>query len=334
MSDRACQDGRRLAAAARLLFPAGEVAAPGFWAGLDLAQLKRAFRQQVRRWHPDAPRPLPGWTAAARQARFVAVKQAYDLLRNYLGEAPPLPGPRIIAVAGAKGGVGASIIAANLGVVLARLGRRVVLADLDPAGPTLPLYLGNLPLRVGPPERRHYLQETRFGPALLTGLELQPSGNVGSGRRQFMADLHGLKAEEVLCDLGSPPGPETLDLFLAAPRQLLVTTCEPAAYVRAYAFLKRLRIRLSSQDLPPVGLPGEFRPLVLFNQVTCRDRPREMGRRLKEVAARCLGLKLTVLTLPYREEIAQSARELVPAAYRQSDFSCGSLAALGRLLLS
>lgn len=327
---------RRLTAAARLLFPAAEVADPGFWAGLDSTRLKQAFRREVRRWHPDAATVLPGWPAAARQARFVAVKQAYDLLRDYLREAPPLPGPRIIALAGAKGGVGASILAANLGVLLSRLGRRVVLADLDPGGPTLPLYLGNLS-----PHSSHAatgrgcgLCPSRFGPALITGEDLGFAADVaaGLGYRRFLAGLAHVEADDLLCDLGSAP--RALDLFLAARRQLLVTTCEPAAYVQAYAFLKRLRTRLSSEELPPVSLDPEYRPLVLFNQVTHRDRPREMGRRLKEVAARCLGLQITVLSLPYREEIAHSARTLVPVAVAGTGAASRYLSHLSRMLLT
>ncbi|MEJ5328607.1 MAG: P-loop NTPase [Desulfobaccales bacterium] len=336
MPDAACHDRRRLTEAARLLFPAEEVATPGFWAGLDPTRLKQAFRREVRHWHPDAPRPLPGWTAAARQARFVAVKQAYDLLRDYLREAPSFPGPRIIAVAGAKGGVGASIIAANLGVLLARLGRRVILADLDPAGPTLPLYLGNLSPHSshGAAGRGCGPRPSRFGPALITGEDLGFPADAAAGleHRRFLAGLAHVEADDLLCDLGSAP--RALDLFVAARRQLLVTTCEPAAYVQAYAFLKRLRTRLSSQELPPLSLAPEFRPLILFNQVTHRDRPREMARRLKEVAARCLGLQITVLSLPFREEIAHSARDLVPVAVRGTGAASRHLSHLGRMLLT
>ncbi len=327
-----------LMAAARVLFSPEELAVPRFWEQLDEARLKRAFREQVRRWHPDAPRPLPGWPAAARQARFVAVKQAYDLLRDYLGEAPPLSGPRIIAVAGAKGGVGASVIAANLGVLLARAGRRVMLADLDPAGPILPLYLGNLPTHRAPsldgPQgvRGRCVQWSPFGPAVVTGADLGlPEGDLGGlALRHLLTELRGLGAEDLLCDLGSAPAPGALDLFLAARHQLLVTTCEPAAFVRAYGFLKRLRQRLSPAK-SPAG--SGLRPLVLFNQVTARDRPREMGRRLQEVAGRCLGLRLTVLTLPHREEMAHSVRELVPAACRGKSPVSRHLAALARVFL-
>ena len=48
----------------------------------------------------------------------------------------------ILPVASGKGGVGKSLLAANLGVLLAKAGQRVVLADLDFGGSNLHLVLG------------------------------------------------------------------------------------------------------------------------------------------------------------------------------------------------
>src|SRR5262245_3975701 len=57
------------------------------------------------------------------------------------GAPDPAEGPRnvrhVVAVGGGRGGVGKSVLAVNLGVYLAQLGRSVMLVDADPAGAEL-----------------------------------------------------------------------------------------------------------------------------------------------------------------------------------------------------
>ena len=66
-----------------------------------------------------------------------ASEEAADLIGG-----AEMPGRRIIAVGGGKGGVGKSVLAANLGIYLAQLGKHVVLLDADLGGANLHTFLG------------------------------------------------------------------------------------------------------------------------------------------------------------------------------------------------
>ncbi len=54
---------------------------------------------------------------------------------------------RIVAISGAKGGVGKSLLTANLGIYLATIGRKVVMVDADPHGANVHTFLGMSPSR-------------------------------------------------------------------------------------------------------------------------------------------------------------------------------------------
>ena len=51
-------------------------------------------------------------------------------------------GPRIVAIAGGKGGIGKSLVAANVGIFLATLGKRVVLVDASFGAANLHIFAG------------------------------------------------------------------------------------------------------------------------------------------------------------------------------------------------
>ena len=50
--------------------------------------------------------------------------------------------PVIIPIAGGKGGVGKSLLTANLAIALSRMGRRTIAVDLDLGGANLHHFLG------------------------------------------------------------------------------------------------------------------------------------------------------------------------------------------------
>ena len=98
------------------------------------------------------------------------------------GIAPPPGVRRTIAVGGGRGGVGKSVLAANLGVYVAQLGRSVLLIDADPAGAALHTVLGiDLPNIAAPSSEDDEEEALVALPTQVPGLQLVPQGyRIGS----------------------------------------------------------------------------------------------------------------------------------------------------------
>jgi flagellar biosynthesis protein FlhG len=166
----------------------------------------------------------------------------------------------VIAVGGGRGGAGKSIVAVNLAVYLAQLGRKVLLIDADASGAELHTVLG-LGQRVslsGKPADT----STRGGdeaeeddltsvPTQVPGLSLVPqlyrAGStvpVRPGRKaRWARELKNLEADYVLLDLGAGTQPATLDLFLTADFGICVSTPEPPSMEATYRFVRAAFMR-------------------------------------------------------------------------------------------
>lgn len=169
----------------------------------------------------------------------------------------------IIPIAGGKGGVGKSLIAANLAIVLARLGHKTIGIDLDLGAANLHSCLG---LSGGtPPGLARFLRSTDQAPLesylartphrnlhLLAGDEGNPflaQLNVAQ-RRRLVQQIRALPAEYVILDLGAGSSFSTLDFFRIAHKGLLVTTPEITSLQNLMNFLKNLAFRVIEHALP------------------------------------------------------------------------------------
>ncbi|TVQ38273.1 MAG: MinD/ParA family protein [Spirochaetaceae bacterium] len=176
---------------------------------------------------------------------------------------------RIVPVAGGKGGVGKSLIAANLAVALSREGKRVILADLDLGGSNLHLILGmrNLKHGIGTwlSHSRRPLEEImvetgysglRFiaGDAEIAGIANLPA----SQKNMLIRRLAELDADFLILDLGAGTHFNVLDFFLISGRGIVATTPTPTATVNAYLFLKNAVFRLIQISLPRKSTAGEY----------------------------------------------------------------------------
>ncbi len=243
---------RELKAACGCLFSEAAAENESFLDSLDVDMVKRAYRRNARVHHPDMNRDTV--VKDVTSDRFLAIKRSYEVLVNYLEGLKPatdvaLSRGKIIAIGGAKGGIGKSIIAANLGIYLASLGLKTVLVDLDLGGSNLHLYLGYrfllrnsindfLKKRVG--SLSDVMVETPHGPILIGG----DSSELGSANIDFMKKvklikaINAIEADCVLLDLGGDVSYNILDFFLQADHGIVVTTRDSAAYIGAYHFLK------------------------------------------------------------------------------------------------
>ena len=164
---------------------------------------------------------------------------------------------RIIPVASGKGGVGKSLVSANLGVAFAKAGQRVVVADLDLGASNLHLVLGQQSPKKG---IGTFLSNTRtnFADVItetdVPGLRFIPGDTEIPGLAnlkvlQLKALVRRLIALQsntdiLIVDLGAGTHQSILDFFLLSNQGIIVTAPAVTAVLNSYVFLKNAVFRL------------------------------------------------------------------------------------------
>ncbi len=153
------------------------------------------------------------------------------------------------AVGGGKGGIGKSLITSNLGICLARSGRRVVLVDADLGG-------ANLHTCLGLPEPKvtlsdFVLRRVKAIDEIVIRTSV-PNLSLISGAHDFLmaANLNFVQktmllrqiteidADVVLLDLGAGTAYNTVDFFLIAQKGIVIAVPEPTSIENCYRFIK------------------------------------------------------------------------------------------------
>jgi len=168
----------------------------------------------------------------------------------------------VLPVASGKGGVGKSLLCANLGITLAREGKTVLLVDLDLGGSNLHTCLGVSGSSQGighfihrRVERLDQLVIDTGRPKLfmIPGDSLLPAtANLPYFRKvKLLRELQELVADYIILDLGAGSSFNTVDFFLAAAGGVLVCTPETTSILNAYSFLKSVCYRMLYRSFPP-----------------------------------------------------------------------------------
>ena len=161
---------------------------------------------------------------------------------------------QIIPVASGKGGVGKSLLSANLAIALGQSGKKVVLADLDLGASNLHLVLGRQAPKqglgtwlTGHGEFKDIIIKTDYknvdfiaGDSEIPGLSTLKAPQ----KSKLIKAFKNIDAAFLIIDLAAGTHQIILDLFLLSPQGIVVTAPAVTATLNGYLFLKNAVFRL------------------------------------------------------------------------------------------
>lgn len=163
-------------------------------------------------------------------------------------------GARLVAVGGGKGGVGKSLVVANLGVAMAQAGMRTVIVDADLGAANQHTLFGLDRLGASLHSLLTRQIDTLEAAVRSTGVpRLQLVAGIGAvagaaniphqQKQKILRHLRSLDADVVLVDVGAGSSFNVLDFFGVADLRVVVMTPQLTSIQNAYAFLKGLVLR-------------------------------------------------------------------------------------------
>ncbi len=216
--------------------------------------------------------------------------------------ATPAPATRVLSITSGKGGVGKTAVVANIAVLLARLGKRVLILDADLGLANIDVVFGLAP--------SHNLNHFFAGDCTLQEILVQgPLGirilPAGSGVQRFTRldseqKLRLLEAPDamhnnfdfVLIDTEAGISENVTYFTTAAQEILVVTTPEPTAITDAYALMKLL----SNQY-------HEKRFNLIVNFIKNEEEALDVYRKLTMVANRYLDISIDYMGSIPRDQL-------------------------------
>jgi flagellar biosynthesis protein FlhG len=170
-------------------------------------------------------------------------------------------GPKVWAIGGGKGGVGKSVVTANLAATIARSGARVAMVDADLGGANLHTIIG-----VPSPKRNlsdfiarrvsslaEILTPTPIDNLwLISGAKaLLETANPNYGQKgKILRHISMLDVDHVFLDLGAGTAFNVLDFFLVARKGVLIVVPEATSVENAYFFIKAAYFRKLKRAQP------------------------------------------------------------------------------------
>jgi len=236
--------------------------------------------------------------------------------KNDVPENSPSPviDSRVIAVTSGKGGVGKTNFTINLGITLAKAGKKVVILDADLGLANIDVILGSIPkytlvdlmetdlpiekvMSEGPGGIR-----VISGASGVEGLIDMSEENIGRLNRRFSEVSR--YADFILIDTGAGISKSVLSFVLAAQEVLVISTPEPTSITDAYAVIKAIGNQERDKSIQ-----------LLINKVRDPKEANEVYQKLYRVGKQFLHMDIGLLG--YLREDPQ----VVKAVYSQNPFA-------------
>ena len=161
---------------------------------------------------------------------------------------------QILPIASGKGGVGKSLLSANLAIALGQAGKKVVLADLDLGASNLHLALGhnvkNNSIGTYLTDKSSFqsiIEPTEYDNVSFIAGDSQIPGLTtlkAAQKTKLLRNFHSIDADFLILDLGAGTHLTILDMFLLSPQGIVVTAPTVTATLDGYLFLKNSVFRL------------------------------------------------------------------------------------------
>lgn len=217
-----------------------------------------------------------------------------------------------IAVVSGKGGVGKSNFTTNFAINLAKLGKKVVILDMD-------IGMGNVNILIGKNTQYNlsdYLYQNTSLPEVIYegpyGIQYISGGSGLSSLVEWTESMFDrlisafqqlqMSYDFILFDMGAGATDWSLDLLTSVDNIIVITTAEPTSITDAYSMMKYIHMRDQDKTF-----------YLVCNRTYSRDEGKETAERLKNAMLKFLSKDVFILgSLPEDSCVRQAVREQIP----------------------
>lgn len=229
---------------------------------------------------------------------------------------------RVLTITSGKGGVGKSTLSVNLGLALAKKGKKVLLFDADLGLANINVMLGVLPkynlyhVVKGQKKLQEIIIETPEGLDIIAGASGYSSlANLNDVQRnKLISEFSELTNYDFfLIDTGAGIGSNVIDFVMPADEVIVVTSPEPTSVTDAYGVIKSIVLESPEKNIK-----------LLVNRASSSLEGRKVAERVINISNQFLNIKIDTVGFIYDDlNVPKSVRKQKPyyLAYPKSKAS-------------